>query len=104
MQCVEVRKKLDPWLDDELPTHESDKIARHLKRCPACQREAAKRRRLMAGLDGLPGIRAPGYLSRNIRVAFRAELEKPGMAEWWRSAEMCRDRQDWRFVARWVEW
>lgn len=84
MQCLEVRKRLDAWVDDELPTHEAERIARHLQQCPACRLEAREVRRIGALLNALPAIDAPADLSRKTLRAFRDNFERPRMAQWWR--------------------
>ncbi len=88
MQCFEIIKKLDAWVDGELPDHEADRIAHHLKQCPACRLEARAIERIAASLDALPAIHAPAALCRKTLRAFRANFEKPGMAEWWQSLNL----------------
>ena len=72
MQCFEVTKRLNAWVDDELPTHEAEKIARHIEQCPACRLEAKGIQQIVASLEVLPAIHAPVALSRRTLRAFRA--------------------------------
>jgi anti-sigma factor RsiW len=88
MDCVEIRKRLDAWLDGELPAPEAKRISDHIKRCPACRLEARGHRQLMDLLDHLPAMAAPAGFSRRTMRAFRAGVEKPGMAEWWRGLSL----------------
>lgn len=46
MEHAQAWERLDEWLDGELPPEASAELSRHLDACPACQREAAARRRL----------------------------------------------------------
>jgi anti-sigma factor RsiW len=88
MDCVEIRKRLDAWLDGELPAPEAQRIGDHIKRCPVCRLEAQGHRQLMDLLDHLPPLAAPAAFSRRTMRAFRAGLEKPGVAEWWRGLSL----------------
>jgi len=88
MDCVEIRRRLDAWLDGELPAPEAKRISDHTKRCPACRLEARGQRQLMDLLDHLPATAAPAGFSRRTMRAFRAGVEKPGMAEWWRGLSL----------------
>lgn len=82
MQCFEIRKRLNAWVDDELPAHEAERIARHIEQCPACHLEARGIQQIVASLEALSAIHAPVALSRRTLRAFRTHLKKPGMAEW----------------------
>lgn len=84
MNCIETRKQLDAWVDGEMSTETADRITRHLKGCPACRLEAERLERIVAALDELPPKAAPAGLSCKTLRAFRAGMEKPGMADWWR--------------------
>lgn len=88
MDCVEIRRRLDAWLDGELPAPEAKRISDHVERCPACRLEAQEHRQLMDLLDHLPAMAAPTGFSRRTMRAFRAGMEKPGMAEWWRDLSL----------------
>lgn len=88
MDCVKIRRHLDAWLDGELPAPEAKRISDHLKSCPSCRLEVQERRQLMDLLDRLPPLAAPAAFSRRTMRAFRAGMEKPGMAEWWRGLSL----------------
>jgi len=74
MNCYEVREKLGPFLDKELPENESFELKRHLERCEACAQEARLTRRLESlvgqGLYQLPPdeywSELPGIITRRI--------------------------------------
>lgn len=88
MQCFEIRKRLNAWVDGELPAHEAERIARHLKQCPACRLEAKGIQQIVALLEALPAMHAPAAIFRRTLRAFRANFEKPGMAEWWQGLSL----------------
>jgi anti-sigma factor RsiW len=83
MDCHETRKRLDAWVDGEVPTAEALRITRHLDACQACRRHGETLRRLAEALDGLPPVTAPAGLSRRTLQAFRQGIHRPGMIEWW---------------------
>lgn len=88
MQCLHVRRRLNAWVDDEMPAGEASKIAGHLKQCLQCRREADGIRQISGILDALPVWGAPPALGRKTLRAFRENLEKAGMAEWWRGLSL----------------
>lgn len=88
MQCMHIRKRLNAWVDDELEASEASRIGRHLEQCPGCRLEADAVRQVTASLDALPALSAPPGLSRKTLRTFRANLEKPGMAEWWQGLSL----------------
>jgi len=88
MQCKQVEKRLNAWADNELPAHETAKIERHLKQCPACRSEAVGIQHIIGALEGLPAIQASSVLSKRILRAFRSDLAKQGMVEWWQGLSL----------------
>lgn len=88
MDCAKIRNRLEAWVDGELSVSEAEGITRHLETCPTCRRSAASLRRLASALDHLPPMTAPVTLSRRTLRAFRAGIERPGMAEWWRDLSL----------------
>lgn len=88
MQCLHVRRRLNAWVDEEVPAGEASEIEGHLKQCPQCRREADGIRQMTGILDALPVSSAPPALGRKTLRAFRENLEKPGMAEWWRGLSL----------------
>ena len=88
MQCNEIQKKLDGWVANEIPAHESEKIEQHLGQCPECRREAEFIKQLSGHLETLPEIYAPDYLAVKTQRAFQKELIRPGLAEWWKGLSL----------------
>lgn len=88
MACKTIRNRLDALLDGELPVADVERLTAHLGKCRECSQELAARRQIAAALDRLPSIPAPAALSRRTRQAFRAGIERPGMAEWWQGLGM----------------
>lgn len=88
MKCPEIRRRLDAWVDGELPAHEAEQIVRHLDQCPACRNEAESIKQIVASLDALPAIHAPASLTRKTLRAYRAGLANPGMVQWWQGLSL----------------
>jgi anti-sigma factor RsiW len=88
MHCVEIRKRLDAWVDGELPVPEAEVITRHLTACPACRLEAEGLQRITAAMDNLPPLAAPAGLYRRTMAAFRTATGTPGMREWWQELSL----------------
>jgi anti-sigma factor (TIGR02949 family) len=89
MDCGELQRSLDAFLDGEFHQRERDEVSRHLEGCPACQhlvdRESRARGLLRARLreamgPGTPAGTAPGELRQRIR------------------ASLARERRPWRLV------
>jgi anti-sigma factor RsiW len=85
---MHVRQRLNAWVDDELEAREASRIGRHLEQCPGCCLEADVIQQVAVSLDALPALSAPPALSRKILRAFRANLEKAGMAQWWQGLSL----------------
>jgi anti-sigma factor RsiW len=88
MNCQDCINRLSAWVDGELSVPEADRITRHLDTCPACRRHASQLQEITTALDHLPAPSAPSTLSRQTLKAYRMVMERPGMADWWRSLNM----------------
>ena len=88
MQCFEIRKRLNAWVDNELPLHDAEAVTCHLKNCLSCRLAAKDIQLIVDSMDALPAIHAPVTLSRRTLRAFRVNFEKPGMAEWWQDLSL----------------
>lgn len=88
MECNDIMKRLDAWIDGELSVREAEKIIRHLKGCSACRLEAKRLQRLSEALDNLPSLTAPGGLYRRTMAAFKTAAGKPGLRQWWHELSM----------------
>ncbi|MCF8093533.1 MAG: zf-HC2 domain-containing protein [Desulfotignum sp.] len=84
MRCNDILKRLDAWVDRELPPGETRALEAHLAHCPACRKEALAQVHLARALDELPPLTAPRKLSRQIRQAIHALTDPPNLAQWWR--------------------
>ncbi|WP_319405752.1 zf-HC2 domain-containing protein [uncultured Desulfosarcina sp.] len=88
MKCKMVRNRLDALLDGELPVAEVERMKAHLGECQGCRQELAARQQIADALSRLPPILAPNHFARRARRAFRSNLKRPGMAEWWQGLSM----------------
>jgi len=88
MNCQDVRKRLDAWVDGEMPASETERITGHLENCAKCRQHAGALRRMTTALDRLPPLKTPAGLSQRTMQAFRKGIERPGLAEWWRELSL----------------
>lgn len=88
MQCTEIRKKINAWLDGELPSGEAELVAAHVAGCRNCRVEADSLKQIMISLDSLPAIRiSPAQSGRMVR-RFRKISEKQKISEWWQNLSL----------------
>ncbi len=85
MNCLNARELLNAYVDAELPPGLTEEVRRHLDACPACTLEVAELQRLAKHLDAIPEINTPAALARRTLKAFRANVEKPSIADWWQN-------------------
>ena len=84
MRCNDILKRLDAWVDRELPRREARALEEHLDQCLACRKKAQALVHLARALDELPPLAAPRKLSRQIRQALHVQVDPPNLAQWWR--------------------
>ena len=60
LNCGEVRELLVPWLDDELPADEAQRVSGHVGQCAACACELEQHRRVGSTLDAVYSARPAG--------------------------------------------
>jgi anti-sigma factor RsiW len=84
MRCNDMIKRLDAWVDRELPPGEARALEAHLDQCPACRKKALALVHLARALDELRPLAAPRKLSGQIRQAFHALADPPNLSQWWR--------------------
>ncbi len=84
MKCNDILKRLDAWVDRELPSGEARALEEHLDQCLACRKEAQALVHLARTLDELRPLAAPRKLSGQIRQALYARADSPTLAQWWR--------------------
>ena len=88
MECHEIQKKLEAFLDGELPPEESDIVNAHLEFCADCQREFEKISavdRMVAETEGLdPGTEAWERMRQGIRQGIMKEkaARRVGIFDW----------------------
>jgi anti-sigma factor (TIGR02949 family) len=72
MECDEVRPRLDPYIDGEIPAEERGEVARHVASCPLCRGESEALLRLRDAIRGqAPHYAAPEELRSRIRFDLR---------------------------------
>jgi len=75
--CQRVLPKLDAYLDNSLPSGESQELAVHLDRCQPCAQELEKRRNIRVRVrSAARGIETPAYLESRIRAHLQT-TERP---------------------------
>jgi len=67
MTCERCRDILSEFLEGELSPSAEAEAREHLARCPACARELAELRALVAALHGLPEVEPPAELRARLR-------------------------------------
>jgi len=79
MECPEVKRKIDRYLRDELPSEASDRLEAHLRDCPDCRAALEGARGLEDVFRGSASPPVPDGFAKEVRV--RAESALPS----WRS-------------------
>jgi hypothetical protein len=64
--CKDIRARLDQLFDREADAFPREEIRRHLLGCQACRAEAERIRNIERLLKGLPKVKCPDLVSRNI--------------------------------------
>ncbi len=54
MDCKKAKRKLNRYVDGELPVRDRDHVEQHLAECPACRRELERLRGTVAVMEMLP--------------------------------------------------
>ena len=72
MNCVDVRERLDDYVDGELTAPELDEVELHVASCAACREEERELRALLAHAAALPKGVAP---RRDLWPAISREIE-----------------------------
>lgn len=82
MDCTDIERLLDPWLDGEMVGRESAEAEAHIETCPGCRAEASRRRAVRDGIrsslraamgDDADGCGAPEQLRLRIVEAIGRE-------------------------------
>lgn len=72
MECLEIQKLLDAYVDATLPSESAGKVRLHLAGCDVCSREASSLEELIANLQHLPEACMSKSLRQRIIRAFRS--------------------------------
>jgi mycothiol system anti-sigma-R factor len=81
MNCDEVRRLLDAYLDGELDSALRPQMQKHLSDCPDCQREADGMNSFVSLVrTHMPQYKAPAELKARIRASLREE--SPPRTDW----------------------
>lgn len=68
MNCRQVQRKLNAYLDAQVPADVSAGIERHLAGCPRCSAELARLRRLGELMDQAPAMPVPLGFASSVRA------------------------------------
>ena len=82
MECEEIRKRLKPFLDDEVEETERTAIQGHLGICPDCAGVARQLKQLSGVLQTWKTEEPPGDLYQRLKVGLESR------ESWWRKALM----------------
>lgn len=66
MNCIEVTKRVDDYLDGELDTTTAAALRAHLDACPECRKQFAPLLNAIEGLGALPELAAPEGLVEGV--------------------------------------
>jgi anti-sigma factor RsiW len=82
VNCPEVGRLLDAYVDDELGRAEADAVRAHLDICPACREQAAAREALGRLIRRLPYYTAPDRLRAVVATTRRPARVTPRLLAW----------------------
>jgi len=68
MNCKETARKLNAYVDGELPGEQAARIEAHLEACAHCAREREELLRLNRALDVMPGMAGPVGFNARLRA------------------------------------
>jgi len=73
MNCKEIKKILNPYIDQVLDAESIRQVEEHLKSCPTCQDDYLRLKEMVASLNFLPQVSAPSNLTQNIMAKILQE-------------------------------
>jgi anti-sigma factor RsiW len=80
MNCEDVDRLLDPYLDSELEPSRQLRLEEHLRSCPACQSLALECQEFQSFFrENAPAYKAPPQLRSNVLAMFRRESSKQAL-------------------------
>jgi len=66
MNCNQIKKLINPYIDQTLQAETAQQIEEHLKFCPICREEYQRLKEIITSLNSLPEINAPKNLNQSI--------------------------------------
>ena len=66
MNCKNIKKLLNPYIDQVLDAESTQQVEEHLKSCPACREEYSKLKQVVSAVNSLSLKPAPENLTENI--------------------------------------
>ncbi len=81
MTCGEVRDRIAPFLDGQLPEDEARVVAVHLDECEACRQLVLGLGALPLGRHGPPPVRSPEFWGSMDRALKEAARQPPSQGE-----------------------
>jgi hypothetical protein len=90
MTCHDVRRRLSPLMDAELPLSEMRTVQAHLRTCDACADALASLRAGVDALRALPRLTLKESLAAEVRHRIEVQSRGPGLALLFRPAWMAR--------------
>jgi len=73
MNCQEIKKLLNPYIDQVLDVESIQQVEEHLKSCPTCQDEYLRLKETVASLKFLPQVSAPQNFTQNLMAKISQE-------------------------------
>ncbi len=66
MNCNQIKKLINPYIDQILQAENAQQVEEHLKSCPTCREEYQRLKKMITSLNSLPEINAPKNINQNI--------------------------------------
>ena len=73
MNCKEIKKILNPYIDQVLDVESIRQVEEHLKSCPTCQDDYLRLKEMVASLNFLPQVSAPQNFTQNLMAKISQE-------------------------------
>jgi len=73
MNCNQIKKLINPYIDQTLPAETALQIEEHLKSCPTCKEDYQRLQETITSLNHLPQVSAPQHLTQSIMTRILEE-------------------------------
>ncbi|MFH0888520.1 MAG: zf-HC2 domain-containing protein [Planctomycetota bacterium] len=83
MKCNEIKKLLNPYIDNELSEEDTNRVKMHLQECIDCAEETAELDKVRQMVYELPKLKAPMELVENVRQGI-VDIKQPKVSVFWR--------------------